>query len=404
MTKAVKASAGKKGRGHSRLRVGVTLFLRDERQTIWENGIFQNCFFLLQTLKASPLIEWCCVVAAGPGDPAKATQFLASAETDVITMADAMETLDVVIELSAQFDGEWGRAFVARGGRIVAMRVANDFIIDAERMAFKLPPGLLFSGVPYHEVWTLPAFARTCATYYEVGYRAPVRIMQHLWSPLLLERAAAARGGGLSFRYQPGRARWRVAILEPNLCSVKTSHIPLLACEAAYRMRPSLLETVRVFNTDAMRENAVFVRFARALDLIDNGMASFEGRLPIIDIMGPFADAIVSHHWENGQNYLYYEALYGGFPLIHNSALIDGCGYRYTDFDPEDGGRAMLQAFMQHDLNLETYLADGRNLLARLDPTSDANVRLYSEAIAGLFDGDRPAQSPEPVRPLAQAL
>ena len=33
-------------------------------------------------------------------------------------MADAMDNLDVVIELSAQLDAEWAKAFVARGGRI----------------------------------------------------------------------------------------------------------------------------------------------------------------------------------------------------------------------------------------------------------------------------------------------
>ena len=404
MNKPLGSALRGKQTGKSRLRIGVTLFLRDEKQTIWENGIFQNCFFLLQTLRKSPLVEWCCVVVSGPGTPEKSAAFLKGAEAPVITMAEAMDTLDVVIELSAQLDGEWGKAFAARGGRIIAMRVANDYVIDAERMAFKLPPGLLMTQTPYHEVWTLPAFARTCAGYYATGCRAPVRIMQHLWSPTLLEQAAAARGGSYDFRYVPGRTRWRLAVLEPNLCSVKTSHIPLLACEVAYRMDPTFVEAVRVFNTDTLRENETFVKFARSLDLVSHGKASFEGRYPIVEVMGPFADAIVSHHWENAQNYLYYEALYGGFPLIHNSDLIEDCGYRYTNFDPEDGGKALLQAFMQHDLNLQDYVAEGRKLLTKLDPTSDANVRLYSEAIAGLFEPGSFAITPQSRRVPAPAL
>ncbi|GJE39101.1 hypothetical protein KHHGKMAE_3180 [Methylobacterium persicinum] len=133
-------------------------------------------------------------------------------------------------------------------------------------------------------------------------------------------------------------------------------------------------------------------------------MASFEDRFPIFDIMGSQADVIVSHQWENAQNYLYYEALYGGFPLIHNSTLIEGCGYRYEDFDPEDGGAALLQAFVQHDLDLETYIANGRRLIAKLDPTSDANVRAYSEAIAGLFDDRRGAGAGVLSHQLAPAL
>lgn len=403
MSKSPQSPSRGKQRSKGRLRIGVTLFLRDEKQTLWENGIFQNCFFLLLTLQKSPLVEWCCVVVSGPGDPKKAGDFLKSIEAPVITMAEAMDDLDVVIELSAQLDAKWANAFVARGGRLVAMRVANDFIIDAERMAFKLPPGLLITQAPYHEVWTLPAFSRTCAEYYAAGYRAPVRIMQHLWSPALLDKAVAEKGANYDFRYVPGRARWRLGVLEPNICSVKTSHIPLLACEVAYRMNPSYWDDIRIFNSDALRANETFVKFARSLDIVGHGKASFEGRYPIFDVMGPYADAIVSHHWENAQNYLYYEALYGGFPLIHNSDLIDGCGYRYTNFDPEDGGKALLQAFLQHDRNLQNYIADGRKLLAKLDPTSDANVRLYSEAIARLFETNPQSTTIDPGRNLARA-
>lgn len=384
-----KKVVGQRAPRKSRLRVGVTLFVRDENQTIWENGIFQNCFFLIQTLQHSPVVEWCCVVASGPGEDNKSLPFLASAGCDVIRLSEAMETLDVVIELSAQLDPAWGRSFVERGGRIVAMRVASDFIIDSERMAFDLSPGLLMSGVPYQEIWTLPAFKKTCATYYEVGCRAPVKVMQHLWSPALLEKAAAASDKQGTLQYMPGRQRWRAAVLEPNICSVKTCHVPLLICENAYRTRPQIFETVRIFNTNSLRENDVFVKFARSLDLIQNGVASFEGRFPIIEVLGPYVDVIVSHHWENAQNYLYYEALYLGYPLIHNSTMIDDCGYRYADFDPQDGGRALVQAYLEHDRNLASYLADSRRLLAKLNPVSDANVRLYGEAIAGLFDAER---------------
>ena len=31
-----------------KLRVGVTLYVRSGQQSIWENGIFQNCAFLVQ--------------------------------------------------------------------------------------------------------------------------------------------------------------------------------------------------------------------------------------------------------------------------------------------------------------------------------------------------------------------
>ncbi|WP_010546282.1 DUF2827 domain-containing protein [Sphingomonas elodea] len=364
-----------------RLKVGVTLFIRDGSQSLWENGIFQNCYFLLMLLAQSPVVERCFIVNGGPGDPAAAGDFLQQAPAPVLTFTEAMNELDVIIELSAQLDPEWGRQFAGRGGRIIGMRVANDFVIDVERMIFALPPALLMSGVPYDEIWTLPAFEKTCAPYYRSGFRAPVRVMQHLWNPTLLERAKATAGVEAPFEYRPGRHRWRVAVVEPNICTVKTCHLPLLLCDVAHRQDPNAIELLQVYNGMALKEQADFVAYARSMDLVNQGLATFEPRFPIFHIMGRAADAIVSHHWENAQNYVYYEALYGGFPLIHNSHLLNDCGYRYRSFDPHDGALAFRQALAEHDRNLDAYRAQARSLLRHLDPDAEANIAIYGNAL-----------------------
>jgi hypothetical protein len=366
-----------------KLKVGVTLFLREGQQSIWENGIFQNSFFLINLLQKSPAVGQTFLVNGGVGKPEEAGDFLALAPAPVIDMTRAAQDLDVIIELSAQLNPDWGRAFRERGGRIVGMRVANDYVIDIERMMFDLPHGLLVSGTPYDVIWTLPAFEKTCLQYYRTAMRAPVVAMQHLWSPALLERAASP---GQRFGYVPGRHRWRMASLEPNICMVKTVHIPMLAADAAHRRDPHALEFVRLFNTMALKERPDFVALARSLDLVKQGRASFEGRYPIAEVMTNWADAVISHTWENEQNYLYYELLWGGYPLIHNSGYIGGCGYRYRTFDPEDGGLAILQAFRDHDLALDDYRRRARDFLATLDPESERNVADYTRAIERLFD------------------
>jgi hypothetical protein len=345
---------------------------------------------LIELLNRSPLFERAFIVNGGPGDPASAGDFLSQAPAPVIDLNEAMNGLDVVIELSAQLDAEWGRQFVAKGGRIVSMHVASDFIIDAERMIYDLDPALLMAPTPYAEVWTLPAFAKTCASYYASAQRARVRVMPHLWNATLLERAAAARDTRC-FEYEAGRARWRLAILEPNICTVKTCHLPLLLCDVAHRLNPDAIESLRVFNALRLKDHPEFVAYARSMDLVQQGLATFDGRFPIFEILGRECDAVVSHQWENAQNYLYYEALHGGFPLIHNSDLLGDCGYRYRDFDPADGALALLQALAEHDRNLEAYRAQAQAFLSGLDPCRDDNIATFSTAIAGLYDAKRPA-------------
>jgi hypothetical protein len=368
-----------------KLKVGVTLFLRAGHQSIWENGIFQNCFFLVSLLQASPLIEAAYLVNGGDGKPEDAKDFLELATAPVIDLTQAYQDLDVIIELSAQLDAGWARAFRARGGRVIGMRVANDYVIDIERMMFALPHGLLVAGTPYDAIWTLPAFEKTCKSYYESALRGPVFAMQHLWSPVLLERAIATAGAP-AFAYEPGRTRWGLAIVEPNICMVKTCHLPMLVCDGAHRADPGFIRHLRVYNALALKEKADFIALARGLDLVRHGIATFEGRFPLFEIMTSQAEAVVSHSWENEQNYVYYEALHGGFPLIHNSRHLGGCGYYYPTFDPEAGARALRRAFLEHDARLEDYRRDARAFLQTLDPTAEQNVADYSRAIGRLFE------------------
>ncbi|MDI9690355.1 DUF2827 family protein, partial [Burkholderia cenocepacia] len=73
----------------------------------------------------------------------------------------------------AQFGADYLRAFRERGGKVVTMRVGNDYVIDIERAMFDKPSGFLFSGAPYDAVWTIPEFERSCLHYYQTGLRAP---------------------------------------------------------------------------------------------------------------------------------------------------------------------------------------------------------------------------------------
>jgi hypothetical protein len=221
--------------------------------------------------------------------------------------------------------------------------------------------------------------------YFSSTFRTPVRVVPHLWSPLVLEREAQRLPAGRCFGYQPGRRRWRVGIFEPNLCIVKTSFVPLLCCEAAHRADPDMLEHVWACNTFHLKAHAGFAGFVSSLDIVRHGLTSFEGRPLFCHVLATDADVVVSHQWENAQNYVYYEALHGGYPLIHNSHLLGDCGYRYHDFDCHEGGQALQWAFTTHDDNLRAYRRAANAFLQGLDPQSEANVRFYSDAIAALY-------------------
>ena len=371
------------------LKVGVSIFVRKGEQSLWENGIFQNCLFLVMLLMRSPRVSATYLVAGGGDGTPTDARFLADSPVPVIDLATAAGELDVMIEMSAQLSREWVIAFREKGGKVASMRVGNDYVIDIERMVFDKPNGLLINSAPYHAVWTLPEYEATCVPYFASTFRAPVSMLPHLWSPVVLERALTRQRidapASAPFGYQPGKKRWRLGMFEPNVCMVKTSHIPMLVCENAHRANANLIAHVYCYNTFHMKDHAVFNAFASSLDIVRHGLSTFEGRFPIYQVLAPNVDAVISHHWENGQNYVYYEALYGNYPLIHNSKLIDDCGYYYDGFDCEEGGVALQRAFAEHDRDIELHRLRAQQFLRKLDPESEVNVRTYTAAIDALY-------------------
>ena len=368
-----------------KLRVGVTIHIRDGNQSLWENGIFQNCVLLVQLFKSMPEVERAVLIHGRGVMEIPAGLMLAETKTEIISLDQAMEDLDLVVEMSDQLPEDWVNAFRAKGGRYVAMKVGNEYFIDVERAIYNLPHAGLCSRKVYDAIWTLPQYKDCCADYFSLNARAPVKIVPHLWSPVFLEMGLARMSPDLRFGYQPGRRRWRMCVFEPNLSLVKTSVIPMLVCEEAYRKRPTFCETFKFCNTHKSKDNPAFLRFAQALDIVKNGLCSFDGRFYYYQFMASHGDCVVSHQWHNAQNYLYYETLYGGYPLIHNSPMMKDLGYFYPDFDCKAGGEALIRAYETHDKNLEEYKATAAEFLKTLDISHKPNIDAYREEMLTLF-------------------
>lgn len=368
----------------NRLRVGVTLGIRDGGQSIWENSLQQNCVFVAQLLNQSPAVHEAVLVNAGGGTPGDQLP-LHHSGLRVLSLDEAAQTLDAVIDMGAQLPRPWHDAFRARGGRCARMRASNDYVIDIERAMFDKPAASTNTGTTYDAVWTLPQYERSCRDYFSLDLRAPVRIVPHLWTPLFVQKAIETLPPDKPYGYRAGRSAWRVCSFEANVSMVKTCLIPMLACEEAYRANRSMLEMLHITNTQTLKDHAQFVAMANTLDVVQHGLASFDGRFATYEFMAHHGDCVVSHHWENGQNYLHYEILYGGYPLVHNSEFIKDCGYYYPDFDCQAGGQALLRAFMEHDRRLEDEKRNTAKLLHALDVANPANIDAYTWELLNLF-------------------
>jgi hypothetical protein len=142
---------------------------------------------------------------------------------------------------------------------------------------------------------------------------------------------------------------------------------------------------VFVANTLHLRGNLHFEEFFAALDLQQAARISAETRFPVYELLGQYVDCVVAHHWENGLNYLYYDVLYGGYPLVHNSPFLRDVGYYYDSFDAESGSKALERALEEHDPRHDEYAQACRDVLWRVSPDNPALQSQHARLLEALF-------------------
>jgi hypothetical protein len=372
------------------LNVGISIALR-EGTSIWSSGLNQNLAFLVTLLRHVPGVGKVYLLNPSGMEALPSSLAFDTVDAKLVRPDEVTHDLGLVIEMGASLPVEWLRHVRALGTRIVTFFVGNTYVSQAEAPMFGRESGATFTGTPWHEIWTLPQYERSCIPLFKTVGRVPVHAMPHIWSPVFVDReskALAARG--LEFGFVPGKARrpWRAAMFEPNTSVTKTCFIPMLVCEHAYRTDRESLEYMMVANSLHMKEHLTFNRFAAHLDLTRDGKASYEPRLPFAECMAANRmDVVVSHQTENEQNYLYYDALHGGYPLVHNSDALHrhGMGFHYPGFEATRGGACLLDAWSKPPEFWQHYRSASAAWLRTLAPDNPSNVQAFAARITALL-------------------
>ena len=377
-----------------KINVGISIFPVHGAQ-LWSNGLNQNLAFLVLLLQQSPQVGRVFLLNGGAIDHMPEGMGLSGLDVPLVRPDEVTYELDVVIEMGAQLPLEWLRHVRALGVKIITFFVGHTYADNAEAPIFEGASGQIFNGTPWHEIWTLPHHMKSSGPLLRTVSRVPVFAVPHIWSPLFIQgRIDQVQKDGHHFGYQArtgaDRPGWRAAIFEPNISVVKSCFIPMLACEQAYRLDPRSVSTMMVMNTMHMKEHPTFNRFAINLDLTQHHKATYEPRVAFVECMAQQKmDAVVSHQWECGLNYLYYDALYGGYPLIHNSAYLKagGVGIHYPDFEASAGGHALLDAWRQEPEFWDDYKKAAATYLSKLDPLRPENVEAFVKRLQHTVEG-----------------
>jgi len=371
------------------MRIGISV-LTHAGQNIWENGLGQNVIFLAQSFQKLPFVRSVVLLNGGDQNTMPPQVNMDALGLRMMSAHEATDHIDLAIEMGGALDVKWLDYLRAQGKKVVWYCAGQPYVGLIEPSVFERP-GFFSRADRCDEIWILPKDFSSFAPMLRALHRCPVHEVPYIWSPQFLDaRARELEKEGYSFGYKPRAAGTglRVAIFEPNVSVVKCTNIPMLVCDEAFRAEPAQVDFMHVLNTLHLKDHPTLLYLANSLDLVKQHKAIFQGRHDFAGYMVQHADAVVSHQWQNDQNYNYLDALHGNYPLIHNSPWLRDAGYSdyyYPDFNTAEGGRKLLLAAGQHDSRLEHHRRQAQRVIAGVDPFAHGNLQSLARRLQSLF-------------------
>lgn len=367
------------------MRIGITLHTH-EGHNVWNNGIGQNVYHLACALEDIPFVERVVLVNTGDQSSPPADVGTLADKFRMVNQQEAAELVDVIIEVSGALDLEFSARFRARGGRVVFHNCGQPYSILVEPTTFNKPSTFL-DPQRCDEVWTLPK-DKQFDPMMRALHRCPVHQVPYLWAPNFLEHTVKdlEQRGGMKFGYKTGSlSRQTPAIFEPNISPIKMGIIPFMICEAAYAKRPEGIEKVWFLNGHHMASQTTFIKIVQRFGLYGDGKLAIGARDYFSHVMAAGANMVISHQLDCPQNYLYLDALFGNYPLIHNSPLFSDVGYYYPNSDIKAGLEQFELAVSEHDKNLDFHARRNARKIEELSPLNRANRNAYAHRLINLL-------------------
>lgn len=339
---------------------------------LFTNGMIQNAYFLLQCLESlgHPSQLLCYDENPVPFQHKGLTLKTISAKPALFQPQD----YKAIITVTEGIDKDIYESLKQNKVATIAFVCGCTMMMDQEYFYNVHAPGTYIGkGAKVDEVWIIPSHAYML-DYIELIRGAPSYIVPHLWSSECIQetmRVKYKKPEDILFYNIEKRRNKKITILilEPNFHIVKNAWIPIVAAEKLHKENPDLIDQVYVFNYP---ENEHAERMIASLSVASK-VRKFK-RLATPEILDHFnnnSDSMpifLSTQLYNSLNYIYYELLYYGYPLIHNSPNLDGCGYYYPEYDLTKCVDNILKAQKHHDKDVEVLKAKAKQYLERVNP------------------------------------
>lgn len=385
----------------TRLKIAITLALKSNDESIWSNGMKQNVLFFADMLKRSNKDYDVYILNTQELDFTKKPSYLEGFKFELFDTR-YME-MDIIVMMGAQIHDSKLKKFKDQSPdkKVVAYKCGNNYILSLESMLFKdVSKNFYEYETTFDEVWYVPQQHETNYGYFTTLYRSNSFAVPFLWHDRhLRESAEAVEKSYLAGRYKKNwkydstKKQKMVGIMEPNINVVKFSMIPAFITEQSYRgsIGKEHIEGLMISNAkDGIAKNKEYMSVISTLDLFKDGKISAEARYQTAYFLTQYLDVLICHQLLNPLNYLYLDAAYLGYPVLHNAPLCKDLGYYYEDCDTIGAAKQLDYILTEHDSNLDAYDEKNDLVLQRYYVENEDVIAMYDKLIENLLKGGNP--------------
>jgi hypothetical protein len=379
------------------MKIGITLGLKDNKESIWTNGIKQNVLMLVHLLKNSKKGYEVCILNSMKVDFTERPSYLDG--IDIHYFNDKFLEMDLLIVMGAQIFDYQLETFKRSGSnkKVVSYKCGNNYVIHMENILFRPSEDKKFQyEKQYDEIWYVPQQDEVNSGLYKTLYRTNAFAVPFIWSEKFLFEAVRDIHKGFKkgsykkdWQYDNTKEKKIIGIMEPNLNIVKFCLIPAMIAEESYRTITGRkhIEKLRITNATTVTKHKEFMSILNTFDLFREGKISAESRYQTAYMLTQHLDVLICHQLLNPLNYLYLDAAYLGYPVLHNAPMCKDLGYYYEGSDTVEASKILNHILTEHDKDIDAYNERNDKVLQRYHIDNTDVIETYDRLIEGLFEG-----------------
>ena len=276
-----------------------------------------------------------------------------------------------------------------QGCKIVNMICGNIFVLLQEEYIFNAHNHMQHSYCSLlDEVWVLPMYDFS-VSFLNTYYKCPVKVIPYVWNPniLKLNNDIPLFNNNVPFNNE----KVSLLIAEPNVSIHKNAFVPICIAEHYNHNNKDRLMNTYVLSGDVIKKSNSFKNFFEIFDIFKQNKIELYPRCNYFNILSQILNIknsfpiVVSHQLLNDLNFIHFETLYLGWPLIHNCPRLKNVGYYYPEHDIEKGSELINYIRLNHFDNIENYKKEAYKFLNKYDPSFKKNIFTYKKIISSLI-------------------